>query len=221
MAECGQFNNFIGRKAKPYLHYFISKMKVLVFGFERFGRLTWNPSERVVENLSLHSNLIINAKITIKVLPTEYVASQQIIQELVKKAEPSLIVGLGAAPMRSVLCLERTAVNLDDSFLRDNAGVIRTDMKIDPEGPDNLRTSINLKLILKQLNATGIRARISNHAGTFVCNHVYYFVLRLIQREKIDSRCIFVHLPMKSSKTVEQIIEDQLKAVTCIVCSQM
>ena len=192
-------------------------MNVLVFGFEPFGKLTWNPSKYVVDRLHKHLDLDASSCLITDTLPTEYIASQRILLQQIKKFEPSLMVGLGAAPRRSLLCLERIAVNLDNSPMPDNAGLIRQGVKIEAEGPDILKTLVDLNSILEKLYAIGIKARISNNAGAFICNHIYYVILRMIQSKNIDSRCIFIHLPMKSNKTAENLTKDQIKAVACVV----
>ena len=36
---------------------------------------------------------------------------------------------------------------------------------------------------------------ISYHAGTFICNEIYYRALEYINNNKLNIKCIFVHIP--------------------------
>ena len=45
-------------------------------------------------------------------------------------------------------------------------------------------------------------------AGTFVCNHLYYSVLKHIQDTAIATQCIFVHVPVLTENNLESIVAD-------------
>jgi len=56
-----------------------------------------------------------------------------------------------------------------------------------------LKTSFSTKAILEFLKKKGYDVTLSNDAGRFVCNYVYYHSLRLAEQR--GSRSLFVHVP--------------------------
>ncbi|MBX2869660.1 MAG: pyroglutamyl-peptidase I [Acidiferrobacterales bacterium] len=170
-------------------------MRILVFGFEKFGELSCNPSQLVVEQLAREQETYSGSPLITSVLPTEYVASEKAIKSLIRDNHPTIVVGLGVSASRQTICLERFALNIDDVEVADNVGCLRLGERISTTGPAALTTDVDLQPIVAELIDHGIAATISNHAGTYVCNHVYYQALHAIQAEKIDSRCVFVHVP--------------------------
>jgi pyroglutamyl-peptidase len=65
------------------------------------------------------------------------------------------------------------------------------------EAPAAYFSTLPIKAIVRQLRAAGVPASVSNSAGTFVCNHVFYALMhRLATRPELASaRGGFVHLP--------------------------
>lgn len=86
---------------------------------------------------------------------------------------------LGLAATRKKICLEAIAVNVD----YEAGGKPRPIVK---RGPLALATRLPLDRLLKKVRGP---VAISHHAGTFVCNHLYYHALT----RKIP--CVFVHVP--------------------------
>jgi pyrrolidone-carboxylate peptidase len=53
--------------------------------------------------------------------------------------------------------------------------------------------------MLEALQRARTRAYISNHAGTFLCNHVFYVARQELARLRHEAPCGFVHLPGKGA----------------------
>ena len=90
------------------------------------------------------------------------------------------------------------ALNLDDGGMPDNAGVSRTGQRIVPDGPLEYQSTLPLVQMREALRQRGIPAVISNHAGTYVCNHVFYLARHEVERLGIGSLCGFIHIPQMS-----------------------
>ena len=58
--------------------------------------------------------------------------------------------------------------------MADNAGQLVTDLSIVEAGPVAYWSSLPIKAIQARLQQESIPAEISNSAGTFVCNHLFY-----------------------------------------------
>jgi pyroglutamyl-peptidase len=103
---------------------------------------------------------------------------------------------LGVAARRDTVGLERIALNLDDSPKPDNAGAAPDGVPIEPDGPLALAATLPLVELRTALMAAGIPVAISNHAGTYVCNHVFYVALRTVERLGLPAICGFIHVPL-------------------------
>ena len=74
----------------------------------------------------------------------------------------------------------------------DNAGEVRRDPPISPDGPAAYFATLPIHRIVDAIKAAGIPAAISNSAGTFVCNHLMYTALARVKPPAIAG---FVHVP--------------------------
>jgi len=175
-------------------------MKLLLTGFEPFGEVKVNPSQLIVETLARDPDLRGGrgcAGLTTAILPVEFAAAGARMGALIEEAQPDVILMLGVAAGRATIGLERIALNLDDSPTRpDNAGVAPDGAAIEPGGPLALAATLPLVELRAALTAAGIPAVISNHAGAYVCNHVFYVALRSVARLGLPARCGFIHVPL-------------------------
>ena len=87
---------------------------------------------------------------------------------------------LGLAGGRAALSLERVAINLDDARIPDNAGQQPIDRAVVTGGPAAYFATLPIKAAVAALRAAGLPAIVSNTAGTFVCNHVFYGLMHRV-----------------------------------------
>ena len=109
--------------------------------------------------------------------------------------EPEAVVLLGVARSQGEIHLERAALNIDDSETADNDAQVRRGRLIEPQGPVGYWSTLPLEAMLARLAALGVPAVISNHAGSFVCNHVFFAASAEIECRGGRARCGFIHLP--------------------------
>jgi pyroglutamyl-peptidase len=155
--------------------------RVLVTGFEPFGGSSVNTSQIVAEALGG------------VVLPVAYARAADALRGAVRAADPEVVVSFGQAD-RPAISLERFALNLDDSESEDNDGVVSA-VEVDPGGPVAYRSTLPVDEIVAALAAEGIPAEASRSAGGFLCNHVFYVLMRYLERERPGTRAGFVHVP--------------------------
>jgi len=60
---------------------------------------------------------------------------------------------------------------------------------------DSLRTNFPYKKLEAILNTNKINFSISNNAGTYLCNNIYYEGLNYIKQNNLDTKMIFLHIP--------------------------
>ena len=169
--------------------------KVLVTGFDPFDDAAVNPSWLVAR--ALHGRQIAGHRIVAAQLPTVFGQSAQQLAALLKLHRPSLVLCLGLAAGRAAISLERVAINVNDARIPDNQGAQPVDSPVVQAGPSAYFARMPVKAMLQAVRATGVPAELSNTAGTFVCNHVFYALMHLLatQRGQAHTRGGFIHLP--------------------------
>ena len=182
--------------------------RILVTGFEPFDRDAVNPSGELAR--ALHGWRCEAAgrvgQVTAVQLPCVFGAASQALAQALDQWRPSLVVCLGLAGGRSELTPERVAVNIDDARIADNAGAQPIDSAVVAGGPVGYFSTLPIKAIVHQLRAAGIPASVSNTAGSFVCNHVFYALMHLLATRYADlnARGGFVHVPALPEQAARQ-----------------
>ena len=164
----------------------------LLSGFEPFSTFTINPTVQIVKELDgevLSDGTVIQSVL----LPVVHQQSAQQLLDLIAKHEPIAVLSFGQAT-RASISLERVAINIDDFSLEDNSGNQLIDTVIVPDGPTAYWSTLPIKRMQKRLQQEGIPAAISNTAGTFVCNHIFYHLQHALFGRDIPSG--FVHVPL-------------------------
>lgn len=171
---------------------------VLLTGFEPFGGEALNPSWLAVQ--ALQGRRIAGHRVVAVCLPTAFGASREALKAAVAAHAPQLVVCVGQAGGRSAISLERVAINIDDARIADNAGAQPVDAPIASKGPAAYFSTLPIKAMLAALQAEGIAAEVSQTAGTFVCNHVFYALMHLL-RKSPQVRGGFIHVPYVPEQT--------------------
>ncbi|MCB9135814.1 MAG: hypothetical protein H6636_10340 [Anaerolineales bacterium] len=167
-------------------------MKLLLTGFEPFGKNNTNPTQHIVETLAAQTPYP-GVELITCVLPVEYLRAEQQLLALVRKHRPDVILSLGLAETRAKICLERVALNLDDTSAPDNAGELRQGTSICPDAPTAYFSTHPLDQLKTALDNAEIPVQISNHAGAYLCNHIFYVARHEV--EPLGIPCGFIHTP--------------------------
>jgi len=163
-------------------------------GFNPFADLVVNASQAIVQEIEKRWAPGEAVELTTEILPTAYRAAENRIRSLIREIRPDWILCLGVAQGRDAISLERVALNLDDEVSPDNAGDVRLAQQI-ADGPPAYWSTLPLEQMRAVLEKRGIPVSFSNHAGTYVCNHVFYSVLHEVQLLRLDAKCGFIHVP--------------------------
>jgi pyroglutamyl-peptidase len=154
----------------------VNLVKILITGFEPWDGHEINPSGVVARALGGEE------------LPVDFAEAGRELRRLVRKQRPDGLLMLGLAPTRKRIALEAVALNIDHHETRGSNS--RWRKPILKGSPLALETRLPLDLIRRRLKSAGIPSAVSHHAGTFICNHVFYLGLTLM-----DGPCGFIHLP--------------------------
>ena len=167
-------------------------MKILITGFDPFGGENINPALEAVKKLP---DTILGQEVIKIEIPTVFRKSLEKIEENIQKHNPDVVISVGKAGGRFGVTPERVAINIDDARIKDNEGNQPIDISIYEDGEAAYFSNLPIKAMVKEMNDNGIPASVSNTAGTFVCNHVMYGILYLIDKKYPNIRGGFIHVP--------------------------
>ena len=167
-------------------------MKVLVTGFDPFGGEKVNASLEAVRRLPARIGAL---EIATAELPTSYSRSLPELEAAITSVRPQIVLCVGQAGDRSALCVERVAVNIQDARTPDNDGAQPVDTSVVAGGPAAYLATLPVRVAVAALRAEELPAELSMSAGTFVCNHVFYGLMRLAAARKLPFRGGFLHVP--------------------------
>lgn len=169
-------------------------MNVLLTGFEPFEQEAINPSWEAVRALDgwRLDGAVVHARRIACVFGTALRELDAAIDEL----QPQLVLAIGLAGGRSEITPERVAINVDDGRICDNAGCQPIDVPVVAGAPAAYFSNLPIKAMVRDLRAAGIPAAVSNTAGTFVCNHLFFGLMhRIATRPVAGMRGGFIHIP--------------------------
>ncbi|MCY7315130.1 MAG: pyroglutamyl-peptidase I [Rubrivivax sp.] len=173
-------------------------------GFEPFGGESTNSSWRVAQ--ALHGEVIAGAQVVAVQLPCVFGVALSALQQALAQHGPHLVLvlALGQATGRCELTPERVAINVDDARIPDNAGARPVDTAVVPGGPAAYFSTLPIKAMVAAMRAEGVPASVSQTAGTYVCNHVFYGLMHALhalhalqtRQTRPGVRGGFMHVPL-------------------------
>lgn len=173
--------------------------KLLLTGFEPFGGIKVNPSADLMTYLAQNGYQT-------EILPVSYSLIDEKLAALNLKGYD--FIGLfGLASGRDCVSFERVALNWIEGELKDNSGLAPTPQMIDQSQPAAIINQLHFQQWFKEFEDLGLNLKISHSAGTYLCNYLYFQVL------KVNKNCVFIHLPEENDfEKLSQMIERMLAA---------
>lgn len=191
-------------------------MRILLSGFEPFGGNAVNPTEKLMRDAMVSHEFYQTpgvSELRAVVLPVTFDDAFESLSREIEVFSPDAVIAFGLAAGRShALELERVAINCIDCEIPDNSGRILRDEPICPNGQNAYFSTLPLREMLEDLNGVGIPARISNTAGTYVCNFLFYRLQEM--NLSTGRRTGFIHvpfLPEQAKDNVPVMSFDQLR----------
>ena len=167
---------------------------ILVTAFEPFGGEALNPTELLLDKLP---DSIGDCSVSRLLLPVEFIRSKEMATDAYDRISPDAVIMLGQAGGRSAITPETTAVNVmnsvrPDMTRPDNAGYAPDHLPVSEGGPETLSSTLPVEKIAEAVSAAGIPCEISDDAGQYVCNNVFYSML---EHNKGEVPTGFIHIP--------------------------
>lgn len=198
----------------------VSMPRVLLTGFDPFGGDLTNPSWLAVQ--ALQGRQVAGHRVVAACLPTVFGQALMVLQGLLARHRPALVIGVGQAGGRAALSLERVAININDARIPDNAGGQPVDTPVCRDGPAAYFSTLPIKAMMLAIRQADVQAEVSQTAGTFVCNHVFYGLMHeLATRPALrGTRGGFIHVPWLPGQgtpamPLEEMVTGLRAAVRC------
>ena len=173
-------------------------MRILVTAFEPYGTNDTNISQKVLD--------AIQADVTKLLLPVSFRRAPEVLNEAIEQFQPDVIISMGQAAEGDKIRLERLAINMMDSAKGDNDGYIPNEELICPEAPFALKTALPVKSLCADCINAGLPTMVSNSAGLYVCNRIYFEALRH------TTNSLFVHIPKNMDLEIaKQVINSLIR----------
>ncbi|NER52303.1 MAG: peptidase C15 [Symploca sp. SIO1A3] len=140
-----------------------------------------NSSDDLLENISQHESFA-HSLSYLRQLPVDILQASSRVIAKIENLRPDSILLCGMAEKRTQLTVESCATCRDAL----------------------LKTSVDLNQLMAGLAAT----EISDNAGKFVCEGLYYQVLKHLQGRNFKMNCIFVHVPQLTLENSDSVVAD-------------
>ena len=166
---------------------------ILILGFSKFPGVPYNPAEGLVRHLA-ETNWTPDPTVAVdyQVLSTTFAAAEQVTAKIHCQKPYDLILAFGVDAQADGFQLERVARNFVSMQKLDADGVTSTNPLIEKQGPEFLLSHVDVSGLADTLNAQGYRCRVSEDAGDYVCNFLYF---KLLLKSRDSGDILFVHIP--------------------------
>ena len=189
-------------------------MRILITGFEPFGSRNINISGEVAKAFEGKEN------INVILLPVSFKQSHIKVIEAIDTNKYDIILLLGETSVtKDCIRLERLAINFMDSINPDNDGIYANEEKLIEEAPPAYFTKFPIKPISSSLREKGYKIKITNSAGTFVCNSLYFHVLHHIESHNLPQIALFIHLAASTEViSIEEMCQTIMELIKRLLC---
>jgi pyroglutamyl-peptidase len=175
--------------------------KLLLTGFEPFLEFPINPTADIAKDLN--GEQINDYEIIGDILTVDFHQSGIEMMDKIKEHNPDIVVAIGLAGGRNCVTPERVAINCNDGP-KDNRGYEPKGERIFSEGPDAYFSTLPIYEMVQSMKEAGLPAKISNTAGTYLCNNVMYHALHYFSEQQLDRKAGFIHIPASHALAVEK-----------------
>jgi len=172
------------------------KLRVLITGFGPFPGAPYNPTQPLVARLSrLRRPALGDVELSGHIFPVTYRAVDRELPQLLATHRPRALLMFGLAARTSFVRIEtraRNAVTMlwpDATQTRSRKGSISENAEAKMFGPHTLR-------LLRAALATGVDARASRDAGSYLCNYLSWRAIEATGSDNGPRLVAFVHVPL-------------------------
>ncbi|MBU6462350.1 MAG: pyroglutamyl-peptidase I [Bradyrhizobium sp.] len=174
----------------------MTKLRILVTGFEPFPGAPYNPTQPLVARLiKLRRPALADVELCGHIFPVSYSAVDRQLPELLGKHLPDALLMFGLATRTSWVRIETRARNAV-TMLWPDANHTRVRKGSIAGGADAMMFGPHTERLLRSALATGIDARTSNNAGSYLCNYLSWRAIEATKRHDGPHLAAFIHVPL-------------------------
>lgn len=172
------------------------RLRILVTGFGPFPGAPHNPTQALVARLTkLRRPAFAEVELSSHIFPVTYEAVDRELPLVLAKHRPHALLMFGLASRTGYVRIEtraRNAVTMlwpDASQARSRKGSIEGGASARTFGPHTAR-------LLRAADGTGIDARASRDAGSYLCNYLSWRAIEAVDTGSGPRLAAFVHIPL-------------------------
>jgi pyroglutamyl-peptidase len=172
------------------------KLRILVTGFGPFPGAPFNPTQPLVARLlRLRRPAFGNVELFGHIFPVTYRAVDRDLPELLTQHRPDALLMFGLASRTPHVRIETRARNAVTTLWPD-ADHARVRKGSIAGGSDATMFGPHTAKLLRAAVSTGIDARTSRDAGSYLCNYLSWRAIEAVGVDKGPRLAAFVHVPL-------------------------
>jgi pyroglutamyl-peptidase len=171
------------------------KLRILITGFGPFPGAPYNPTQPLVARLlRLRRPALDDVELSGHVFPVTYQAVDRELPELLARHRPQALLMFGLATRTAHVRIETRARNAVTTRWPD-ADRTRARKGSIAGGVDAMMFGPHTAKLLRAADGTGVDARASRDAGSYLCNYLSWRALEATCRDTGPRLAAFVHIP--------------------------
>jgi pyroglutamyl-peptidase len=172
-----------------------NKLRILVTGFGPFPGAPFNPTQPLVKRLlRLRRPALSDVELTGHIFPVTYKAVDRELPQLLTKHRPHALLMFGLASRTPYVRIETRARNAVTTLWPD-ADHARVRKGSIAGGADALMFGPHTAKLLRAADGTGVDARASRDAGSYLCNYLSWRAIEATCSDNGPRLAAFVHVP--------------------------
>jgi pyroglutamyl-peptidase len=175
---------------------------ILLTGFEPFGGSKINPSIEACKPLD--GREYNGYRVKVVEVPLRFHEVRPSLIKAIEETGPVAVLCTGQAGS-SMIRLERVAINVADARIAYNCGKQPVDEPIVEDGPVAYFSTLPLRNMLAAIEKAKVPVAISNSAGTFGCNHIFYDLMHYIEENALGIPGGFIHVPSLPEQAIRKL----------------
>jgi pyroglutamyl-peptidase len=180
------------------------KLRMLVTGFGPFPGAPHNPTMPLVKRLTqLRRPAFDDVELTGHIFHVTYATVDRELPELIAGLRPQALLMFGLADRTAFMRIEARARNAVTTLLPD-ADRDRARKSSILSGADAAMFGPHTEKLLRAARATGIDARASRDAGSYLCNYLSWRAIEAVRRGGGPRLAAFVHVPLLARGTARR-----------------
>lgn len=174
----------------------MKQTKILITGFGPFPGVPDNPSAALVRTLARGE-----FNVAARVLPTAYDAAWPLLAQAIAEEAPDIVICFGVASGSTAIRIEQQARNVVGTARADSTGQCHAQDVVCADGPVSYPSTLPMVEIAAALGTAGLPAEMSESAGDYLCNYIFYKLMHDIVVQGRGYAGGFVHIPMPRADT--------------------